>query len=132
MSKRAKGQRATTTPTPAAEPPLTAPGPDVLRRTLLVVLTGLVVARPVVRAEDPGLLSPLSDPGGMVLTMLALLALTGWAAWRLWARQRAVYAGWVELGLAVVAALYFVAVWRASYQRPAWLAAWEWAGVVLL
>jgi hypothetical protein len=131
MSRRTRARKAAAAAS-IPSPALGAAGPDVLRRTLLVVLVGLVVARPVVRAEDSGLLSELSDPGGMVLTLLGLLALTGWAGWRLWSGQHAVYAGLVELGLAIFALLLGVAASYASYRRAAWLGASEWGGVVVM
>src|SRR5579872_4600259 len=58
-----------------------------LRRTLVILVTALVVARPAVLGEDPGLLDDFSDPSGMVLTLLWFAAAVGWAIWRLLARR---------------------------------------------
>ena len=53
---------------------------------MLVLVTALIVARPLVLGEEPGLSANLADPWGMVLTLLWLLAAVGWAAWRFWLR----------------------------------------------
>ena len=52
---------------------------NILRRILLALLTAIIVARPFVRAEDPGMLSDFSDPGGMLLTMFTFIVGIGWA-----------------------------------------------------
>src|SRR4051794_21914797 len=73
-------------PAPEIAPKSTLTGPVLLRRALLVLVTALLVARPLVLGEDPGLIDNLSDPLGMVLTMLWLVAAAGWAVWRFWLR----------------------------------------------
>ena len=60
------------------------PGPEGLRRGLLGLVTALIVARPLVAGEDPGLLAPLSSTTNLVLTLLWLFAVLGWAIWRAW------------------------------------------------
>jgi tetratricopeptide (TPR) repeat protein len=106
---------------------------DALRRGLLVLVTGLVVARPVVLGEDPGLLDNLSEPSGLVLTLLTFLAAIGWAVWRLLARKGAWYGGLVEVGLALFVGLTFLsAAVAARYKHPAWLIAWEMLGLLVL
>ncbi len=86
-------------------------GPVLLRRLLLVLVTALIVARPLVLGEEPGLSANLADPWGMVLTLLWLLAAVGWAAWRYWlpplARNR-------RLLLTGTAAWYRRPCWRRS------------------
>jgi len=102
-----------------------------LFRVLLALVTGLLVARPFVLGEDPGLLVELSDPGGLVLTLLWFLGGTAWAAWRLWAGQERVQGGLVEVGwLGVVVMMFVSAAVAAVYKHPAWLIAWEWLALV--
>jgi hypothetical protein len=135
VSKRSKTKAA---PKPAATThsgALVAPpgaGPETLRRMLLAVLTLVIVARPFVGGEDAGLLSDLSDPGGMVLTLLTFVACAGWAAWRLWAKQGGVHLGLVEIGLLLLAVLFAVGANFAPYARPALFTSAEWFGLVLL
>jgi tetratricopeptide (TPR) repeat protein len=103
-----------------------------LRRLVLMLVTALIVARPVVLGEDPGMLSDLTDPGGLVLTLLWMVAAISWAAWRLWSGQGDWYGGGVGLALLVVVALVFVSAESAApYRHPARLIAWEWLGLLL-
>ena len=53
--------------------PGAAPGGDLPRRLLLVLITALLVARPTLLSEDVGLLGEGPDRAGMVLTLLWLL-----------------------------------------------------------
>jgi hypothetical protein len=102
-----------------------------MRRLLLGLVIALVVARPLVLGEDPGLLNPLTGSASLALALFWLLAAVGWALWRVFFRQGTWYASGVEAGLLGVVGLLFVsAAWTARYQHPAWLIAWEW--VVLL
>jgi O-antigen ligase len=113
-----------------------------------VLATTLLVARPLVLGEDPGLADGLADPLGMILTGLWLAAATGWAAWRFWLMPRLAadgtivervsegppavnwYGGLVQTALLATMALVFVsAEYAASYRFPARLIAWEWAGL---
>jgi len=55
---------------------------------LLVLVTTLLVARPLVLGEEPGLTDSLADPWGMILTLLWLTAAFGWAVWRFWLRPQ--------------------------------------------
>jgi hypothetical protein len=131
----------------ASQSPL-RPGPALLRRILLVVVTTLLVARPLVLGEDPGLLAEQSDPGGMVLTLLWLVAAAGWAVWRFWLRPQTNADGvlqqpsgegavpWNWYGsivqtvlLAVVGLVFLSAEVAAHYKFPARLIAWEWFGL---
>jgi O-antigen ligase len=103
-----------------------------LRRTLLVLVTGLLVARPVIPGEAPGLISDLEGPGGLSLTLLWLLACVGWASWRLWTGIGDFRFGQVEFGLFALAGLVFLSAgMAATYKFPAWLTAWEWLGLAL-
>ncbi len=134
-------------------------GPVLLRRLLLVLVTALIVARPLVLGEEPGLSANLADPWGMVLTLLWLLAAVGWVAWRFWLRPASVsggsnasgerstgistapahqespsatnwYGGLVQTALLATVALVFVsAEVAARYKFPARLIAWEWFGL---
>jgi hypothetical protein len=136
MSQRNRGRRAApgaSVAAAAAGPAaLSLPGHDVVRRGVLVLVTALVVAWPVVRGEDPGLVSDFSDAGGLGLTCLALVGCVGWAAWRLGARQPAVYAGPVEAALVLLTGVFFLtAAFRSPNQRAAWLTAWQWLGMAL-
>lgn len=119
---------------PAARDP--APwsiGPEIVRRCLLGFVTALIVARPLVQGEDPGLLIKLySDASSQVLTFLWLSAAAAWALWRAWTGQRGWYAGAVEGGLAAVVGLTFLSAgFSAAYKHPAWLIAWEWLGMLV-
>jgi O-Antigen ligase len=122
------------------------------RRFLLGLLTALIVARPFVLGEDPGLMAPLSDPSNMVLSLLWLVLAAAWAGWRAWPEGRLParvgseefsstansrraeitaggtwYGGVVEAGLLATAFIVFVgASTVASYKHPAQLIAWEW------
>ena len=120
-----------------------------LRRLLLVLVTTLLVARPLVFGEEPSLTDPLADPWGMVLTMLWLIAAAGWAVWRFVLRPRGEaegasrpvedawtpnprnwYGGLVQTTLLATVALVFIsAEWAAHYKFPARLIAWEWLGL---
>jgi hypothetical protein len=127
-----------------------------LRRTLLILVTGLIVARPIVLGEDPGLLADLSDPGHTALTLLWLVAGAGWAVWRLLAsraekgktkgREAEAFgvgragsvsdrsgggpgAAVVEAALAATVVVVFVSALAARYRHPARLIAWEWVGL---
>ncbi len=101
--------------------------PEFLRRLLLGLVTALIVARPLVLGEDPGLVDHLSGAAGLVLTLLWLVAAVGWAVWRAWSQQAGWRASVVEGALLVVVILVFVsALGTASYKHPAWLIASEW------
>jgi tetratricopeptide (TPR) repeat protein len=113
-----------------------------------VLTTTLLVARPLVLGEDPGLSDSLADPLGMILTGLWLIAAMGWAAWRFWLRPRIAtdgtivertnegppahnwYGGLVQTALlATLAAVFVSAEYAAHYKFPARLIAWEWVGL---
>jgi tetratricopeptide (TPR) repeat protein len=101
---------------------------------LLAGVTALIVARPFVLGEDPGLLDRrLSDSAGMVLSLLWLVLAVGWAIWRIWSKQGTWYASLVDVPLAVVVGLVFASsAWAATYKHPAWLIAWEWLILLVL
>lgn len=124
--------RSTSTGSPAAAPrpadPPVITGPELLRRLLLGTVTMLIVARPLVLGEDPGLLDRAnSNPAGLLLTFLWLIAAAGWGAWRLWTRQRTWLGSTVEVALLATVGMIFVSAFNAaSYRQPALLFAWEW------
>jgi O-Antigen ligase len=98
-----------------------------LRRLLLGVVTALVVARPFVLGEDPGLNSQLSGAATLIVSMTWLLVAVGTGAWHWWSGQPAPRVHPVEWCLAALAALAFLtAQTSAHYRFPARLIAWEW------
>jgi hypothetical protein len=102
-----------------------------LRRALLGLATALIVVRALVPGEDVGLLGPDGNPMGLVVPLLWLCGLVGWAAWRIWSRQTDWYGGVVEMGLLTVVLSAIVGTaFVASYQHPAWVVSWEWAGLL--
>jgi tetratricopeptide (TPR) repeat protein len=110
-----------------------------LRRAAIILVTGLIVARPLILGEDPTLQvsTKLLDTSSLVLTMFWLVAAAMWGLWRLWARQGTWYGGAVEAALfAVILLTCAGAAFVAPYKHAAWLQAWEWvaagAGFVLL
>jgi hypothetical protein len=124
-SLRSKSAGPQTAPSPAS-------GPEILRSCTLVLVTALVVARPMLLGEDPGLLLQDSEPSGMVVTLLWLVAALGWAGWRAWSRETRWYGGLVEAALLVFVILTFYrAGATAAYKHPALLIAWEWAALLV-
>ena len=98
-----------------------------LRRLLLALITALIVARPLVLGEDPGLLDRLSNPWSLLLSLLWFLAAVGWAIWRAWSGQTTWRGSGVEAGLFSVAALMWLSAGSAAhYKHPAILIASEW------
>jgi hypothetical protein len=99
-----------------------------VRRLLLVCATALLVARPLVPGEDPGLLSESPQTAGLWLTQLWLVLAVGWSAWRLWSR-RDWRVGISDVCLAGAAACVLVSAGvAAAYQHPAWIVAGDWVG----
>ena len=104
------------------------------RGLLLILVTALLVARPLLPGEDAGMLISLTNAAGPVLVFLWLLALVIWAVGFLMPGGGSWRIGWVELALLALILLHFVgARFVASYRHAAWLVAWEWTalGVVL-
>lgn len=97
-----------------------------LRRAVLGLAALLLVARPLVLGEDPGLISRLSTASGLLLTVLWLLAAVGWAAWRAWSTQAFTGSWLVEAGLSLTVVGVFLSSITAAYRHPALLIAWEW------
>jgi len=130
MSRRKDKTMAGSSDLPLVDPSM-SPGQDLLRRALVGFVTALIVARPLVATEDPGLRSPLPDPSGMVLTWLWLVALLGWVVWGFWARQRFVPFGLIDWALLALAGLNLLSAWAgAKFKYAAWypacLTTWEW------
>src|SRR5262245_30348799 len=126
MSRRKDKAKTSPSVRQSVTPSLT-PGQDLFRRVLLGFVTALIVARPLVATEDPGLRSPLPDPTGMVLTWLWLVALFGWVVWRFWTRQDGVRFGLLDWALLALVGLNELSTIQAArYKYPAWLMTWEW------
>ena len=86
----------------------------------------MIVARPLVLGEDPGLSAPQSDASSMVLSLLWLVAGVGWASWRLWAKRSEWYVGIVEAALGIAVVFIFISAETAANKHPARIIAWEW------
>lgn len=115
--------------TPRAAPMIRVPGhgQELLRRFLLGIVTALIVARPFVLGEDPGLLNRLSGAATLILSMAWLLVAVGTSVWRWWSGEPAPRIHPVEWGLVLLAAFAFLtAEIAAHYRFPARLIAWEW------
>jgi hypothetical protein len=126
-SRRKKAKAA---PEPAAAPE-PGRGPELLRRALLGLATALIAVRALVPGEDVGLFEPNAHALGLAVPLLWLCGLVSWAAWRIWSRQLAWYGGLVEAGLLVVVLFsFFGTATVATYQHPAWVVSWEWAGLL--
>jgi general stress protein CsbA len=98
-----------------------------LRRLLLGLVTALIVARPLVLGEDPGLqLTQIADASGLVLTLLWLVVAVGWGLYRMWSGERSWPGGALEAGfLGFVAMAFVTAGTSAAYKHPAWIISWE-------
>lgn len=106
-------------------------GPELLRRVLLGLATVLIVARPLVRGDDPGRLTPFAGAADQILTLLWLVTAVGWGIWRALRREGGETFHYVELGLLAIAGGSFLSASQAAYQHPAWLIAWEWLGLAV-
>ena len=96
-------------------------------------VTALIVIRPFVLGEDPGLLNQMSGAATLILSMAWLLLALATCAWRLWAGKPAVHIHAVEWGLAIFAGLAFLGAGAtARYQLPARLIAWEFLILLLV
>jgi hypothetical protein len=106
---------------------------ELFHRILLGVVTALVVARPLVATEDPGLRSALPDASGLVLTWLWLVVALGWAVWRFWTRQGGLRVDLIECAMLAVVGLMVLSSWQqARYTFTAWLETWEWVSFLLV
>lgn len=113
-------------PSETVSPPQGTPGHEYLRKALLGLITALLVARPLVGGEDPGLLAPQTGTSGLVLTLMWFFALLGWAIWRISSKKSELHGGVVEVGLLVATLAVAVSTAFAKYRHPAVLIAWEW------
>jgi hypothetical protein len=103
------------------------------QRVLLALVTALVVARPLVPTEDPGLRSALPDASGMVLTWLWLVAGLGWAILHFWTRRDGQRIDLIEACLFGIVGLMFLSShYVARYKFTAWLETWEWLSFVIV
>jgi O-antigen ligase len=104
-------------------------------------VTTLIVARPVILGEDPGMLADLTDSTNTVMTLLWLVTPAVWVAYRLMAPRDEHRSRWgwsvgafVEVGLLVMAGLVILSAFidtptRHIYRHPARLIAWEWVAL---
>ncbi|MFL5242075.1 MAG: tetratricopeptide repeat protein [Gemmataceae bacterium] len=137
MSLPSADHKETPTSQPTSVKPVDTGGPAKLglsvvmlfRRALLAGATALIVARPLVAGEDPGLLRPWSGPGGVVLLFGWLLLGVGWAITLLIARPKTWKSGFLEASFLGLVVLLFFSAQQASYKHAAWLVAWEWLGM---
>jgi O-antigen ligase len=115
-------------------------GAEILHRTVLVLVTALIVARPLILGEDPGMLSDLTDSSNMIMTLLWLVAAALWGAYRLAVgKVDTPPRGWsvgavVEIGLLATVVIVILSALvdfpsRQVYRQPARLIAWEWVGL---
>ena len=97
---------------------------------LLGGVTALVVARPLVFGEDPGLLAAPTDTATLVLTFLWLLAGLSYAGWCAVTGRSFGRLNGAEWGLLAAAVCVLISAESTStlYKHPARLIAWEWLG----
>ncbi len=134
-----KNQKKVVAVQPAPTPHAPAPVRDSkkhqerLRRFLLGAVTTLIVARPFVLGEDPGLLNQLSGTATLILSMTWLLTALGAAFWCWWSGKPTPRIHPIEMGLAGLAGLAFMTARTAAhYHFPARLIAWEWLIYLLI
>jgi O-antigen ligase len=109
-----------------------SPGADALRRFLLGIVTALVVARPLILGEDPGLVYAPMDTGNIILTFLWFVTAVGYAAWCAAFARPLGRPNLVEVALVAVVVCVFISAERAaSYHHPARLIAWDWLSYVV-
>jgi O-antigen ligase len=106
-------------------------GPEYLRRGLLGLVTALLVARPLVLGEDPGMLQSGTNTSFLILTLFWFITGLGWAVWRYWSGKTAWHGGIVEASLLAAALLVAISTRAASYKHPALLVTWEWLALAL-
>ncbi|MCI0380594.1 MAG: O-antigen ligase family protein, partial [Gemmataceae bacterium] len=116
----------------SVENPTPVSDPDRLRRLMLMLLTAILVARPIVFGEDPGLVADVSSPGGQTLTLFVFLVAAGWAAWHVASGRGGFTFSPVEWPLLVVVLCTFLSAEAAVYKHPARLIAWEWLGLFVI
>jgi hypothetical protein len=102
------------------------PAQDFFRRVLLGLITALIVARPLVPTEDPGLRAAMPDPSGPTLSWLWFVAFFGWTLWRFWAKPQGVRFDLLDGALLALVGVNLLSALAARYRYVAWLGAWEW------
>lgn len=132
MARRKDKSKVAPSPRLAPAPVLTA-GQALFQRVLLALVTALVVARPLVPTEDPGLRAALPDASGMVLTWLWIVTGLGWAIWHFWTRRDGLKIDLIEACLFVIVGLMLLSsYYSARYKFTAWLETWEWLSFVIV
>lgn len=118
---------------PEINPPVDSVGSNLFRQTLLGWVTALLVARPLVFGEDPGLLTAPTDISTLILTVLWFLVGVGYAGWCLWTKRRFGAFNVVEWGLLLAVLAIFVSSEQAArYKHPARLIFWEWLAYLVI
>lgn len=113
--------------------PVDSPGTELFRRVLLGWAGALLVARPLVLGEDPGLMTSPTDTATLVLTILWMLLAVCYAAWCAATKRTFGHFNGVEWGLLATAACVFISAENAArYKHPARIIAWEWVTCVLI
>jgi hypothetical protein len=103
-----------------------------LRRALLVGVTALLVARPLVPGEDPGLLSDPPRTADLWMTQCWLVLAAALVAGQVLLRRGGRYLGWPEAFLLLaVGAVVTSAVLAARYRHPAWIVTGDWLGFLM-
>jgi hypothetical protein len=103
-----------------------------LRRVLLVGVTALLVARPLVPGEDPGLLGEPPRTADLWMTQSWLVLAAALVAGQILLRRGGRYLGWPEVSLLLaVGAVFTGAVLAARYRHPAWIVAGDWLGYLM-
>src|SRR5262249_36962038 len=125
MARRKDKAKVNPSPRKPVEPTLTS-GQDISRRVLLGFVTALIVARPLVPTEDPGLRAAMPHPSGLALNWLWLVAFLGWTIWRCWVKPTGARFSLIDVALLAVVALNLLAIRSARYKYVAWLGTWEW------
>ena len=99
----------------------------------MTFLTMLLVGRPMVAGEDPGLLLPQTNSASLACTQLTLVLLVMWLFWRLVTGDYTLRAGLIDICLLGIVGLSVASsALAAHFKHPAWVISWEWFGFFCL
>ena len=110
-------------------------GSLLVERILVGGLAALIVARVLVASDDPGRLRLTSGGGPLIFDILTFILLLGWSIANAWSKRSLARgpAGFVVLGLLVVAVLIFISTNRPDrYQRPGWFIGWDTVSITVI